>query len=179
MGTWGFMLLSFSTFIHSEIFHNFKKISQVFSRRAGPQAWGLRAFAGTEACGGFFMAFSVPPNVLISKGAPLVLWPPLWGGSKGGPGGAQGSHFSDTSAAEDSPTHLPGGCWALGGPEAALQVWTLPWEASVSALCPFVGLEVKLPPSLCVLSTANTPLFKHLNSLRFWCWDLARKSCLH
>lgn len=105
------MLLSFPTFIHREIFHNFKKIFQVFSRRAGPQAWGLRAFAGTEARGGFFMAFSVPPNVLISKGAPLVLWPPLWGGSKGGPGGAQGSHFSDTSAAEGSPAHLPGGRW--------------------------------------------------------------------
>ena len=61
------------------------------------------------------MAFSVPPNVLISKGAPLVLWPPLWGGSKGGPGGAQGSPFSNPSAAEDSPTHLPGGCWAGRG----------------------------------------------------------------
>ena len=40
----------------------------------------LKALHGLVAA----LAFSVPPNVLISKGAPLVLWPPLWGGSNWG-----------------------------------------------------------------------------------------------
>lgn len=98
-----------------------------------------------EARGDFLLAFCVALNVVISKGALLVLWPLLWGWSKGGPGGAQGSHFSNSSAAGGPHSPSRG---APDQPGAVLQVRTFPREGSVSALCPFVGLEV----TLCLLS---------------------------